>query len=103
MIYAGLESGHNLQFSGDDNQIMMSSKNQQRPPFFDNDQAMVEIRNVINGRSIIAPSIRACSTMANKFSFDLNSYLLSSGVNIGNGDEEADGAVDDDTVIIHDF
>ena len=103
MVPACLESGHSLQFSGDDNRIMMSSKMPRRPPIFDNDRVMVTIWNVVSGKLILEPSIRQSSVMANKFSFDLNSYLLSSGSNYGNGDDEYEGAVEDDTVEIQDF
>ena len=102
-VQAGMESGHNMQFSGDDTKIMLSSYHMDTHDVRDTSAVVVEIFNVLNGDTAANPSIRACSLFANKFSFDLNSYLLSSGVNIGEDDEGEDGAEENPGVLIHDF
>ena len=98
------ESGHNLEFSGDDLQLLMTGKILKRETV--NDVAVYsfcektiqcDIFNAIDGEEIVIASYRDSSKMANKFSFHLDSLMLTCGVDIGDLEDE------DDDKIVMDF
>ena len=87
-------SGHNLQFSKDDTQLLMTSYMLMlapmdpilniRPLSFTDTTLECDIFDVGDGSEIIERTKMDSAKMANKFSFDLNSFLLTSGFDIGN-------------------